>query len=440
MIAKVGRTFGISTLEKQANYHQKKIDEGVAVVLVSTTGVNSPKDFLSEMRQTVESDRRMRSKNRYKDFSLNLPHGELVDENLYKDLASDYLNRMGYGNCPYIVIRHDDKEHSHIHIMASVIDFDGRRVSDTLEKERSMKISRDMEKEYNLEQTQYHQFNSRTYGEVKAREFYFDKALKKAMRNHVTRAELAPYLKGLPLLKNASRTMDEYRTLLGENFDKVGAILEERGHFAPLLKDELLEKMDAIRERSATFSEFQERMKSEGLYMRMVKDKFVYGMPDANFYVKEGKMPQTYRYENMKEQGVIDRLSPDLQKNYIYNTAREQMIGCPDLDTFRERMRDKGIAVTEFERKDGMSLYYKMADSTNQIPSSDISPRLSYDSLCDYFEGIDKTPVPPMPFPVQSEEQEKDVHLKTSNEKNDEDNLSRKPKRRKKGKNNSRGI
>ena len=172
----------------------------------------------------------------------------------------------------------------------------------------------------------------------------------------------------------------------------------------------------------------------------MVKDKFVYGMPDANFYVKEGKMPQTYRYENMKEQGVIDRLSPDLQKNYIYNTAREQMIGCPDLDTFRERMRDKGIAVTEFERKDGMSLYYKMADSTNQIPSSDISPRLSYDSLCDYFEGIDKTPVPPMPYPVQSEEQEKDVHLKTSNEKNDEDNLSRKPKRRKKGKNNSRGI
>lgn len=37
MIAKVGRIFGIITLENQANYHQKKIDKDTAKAFVFST-------------------------------------------------------------------------------------------------------------------------------------------------------------------------------------------------------------------------------------------------------------------------------------------------------------------------------------------------------------------------------------------------------------------
>jgi len=432
MIAKIGNPFAINRLETQINYHQKKIDEGVAQVIFSSTAVDDLHRFLDDMRNYIESNNATRTKNKYIDFSLNLPHGELADDEKFNLLAQEYLYKMGYGNCPYVAIRHDDKDHSHIHIITSTIDFDSKKVSDSNNFERSEKISRALEEKYSLQKTMYNQFNSRNFGELKSREYYFHKALLKGLSNHVTRNMLEPYLKGLPMLKSKDRTQDEYSQLLGENFERVGAILEERGHFTPLLKDELLEKMDAIRERSATISEFQENMKQAGLYMRLVKDEFVYGIPELSFYIKDSRLPKSYRYETMKEEGYIDRLSPDLQSNYIFNNARLAMIGCKSYEQFKDNLREKGISVLEYEKKDDIQLYYKMVGNTALIPSWELSPSLSYDSLCDYFEGVDRTPVPMALEPEQREEVNEKQPTITVGREEDENNLSNESKRRKK--------
>jgi len=429
MIAEISKSFNMEALGTKANYHQNKINSGVAEVIFSTVGVESVKDFLHCMQTTTERDERTRTKNRYIEMSLNLPHNEKLSNDKFNKLAAEYLERMGYGNCPYVAIRHEDKQHSHIHILASVVDFEGNKVSDSKNFEHSQKISRELEDKYLLQKTEYNKFNNRTLGEVKAREYYYHKALQNGLRNHITRRELEPYLKGMPLLKK-ERTASEYKELFGENFAKIGAILEARKHFEPLLKDELLMKMDAIKNGCVTFSDFQDKMKAEGLYMRLVKDQFVYGIPEASFYVKDNKLPQTYRYTYMKDNGVIDKLSPDLQKNYIYNNVREAMIDSANIKQFKEMLDNKGIHVTEYAKQDGIQLYYNMNDSSTIFKDEEISNRFTYASLDDYFSGENRTPVAPQYLPEEQEEQHKKEHYSMGGVE-DTDNLSRKPKRRK---------
>jgi hypothetical protein len=59
--------------------------------------------------------------------SLSLPPGERLDDAKWAEIADDFMAMMGFsGSCPYTVVRHSDKGHDHVHIMASRIGFDGR--------------------------------------------------------------------------------------------------------------------------------------------------------------------------------------------------------------------------------------------------------------------------------------------------------------------------
>lgn len=67
-------------------------------------------------------------------------------------IAADYLQQMGFGKCQYVVVRHTDEEHDHIHIVANRIQIpDGRTMSDSHDYRRSEDIIRSLERHYGLE-------------------------------------------------------------------------------------------------------------------------------------------------------------------------------------------------------------------------------------------------------------------------------------------------
>lgn len=85
-------------------------------------------------------------------ISLNPdPKDILTDEN-YVKIASDYMHQMGYGKQPYIVFKHNDIDRSHIHIVSTTVDKNGNKISDSFEKKRSLEICRHIENDYNLTQ------------------------------------------------------------------------------------------------------------------------------------------------------------------------------------------------------------------------------------------------------------------------------------------------
>lgn len=82
--------------------------------------------------------------------SLNpSPEDRLTDEQLRK-IACEYMERMGYGEQPYIVFKHKDISREHLHIVSLRIDEQGRKLPHDFEARRSMEILRDLERKYGL--------------------------------------------------------------------------------------------------------------------------------------------------------------------------------------------------------------------------------------------------------------------------------------------------
>lgn len=114
--------------------------------------------------------------------SLSLPPPERLDDETWIAIADDYLNRMGYNPVPYIVVRHTDTDHDHIHIVAGRCNLETNRcVKDNWDHLRSRKILKDLEHQYNLTPTANvweTERNSETVGMVRRHRDTGQKAVK----------------------------------------------------------------------------------------------------------------------------------------------------------------------------------------------------------------------------------------------------------------------
>lgn len=83
-------------------------------------------------------------------ISLNPNPQDKVSDEKFRSIAQDYMEQMGYGNQPYVVFKHTDIDRTHIHIVSVCIDEQGRKISDSFEKRRSVNLSRELEIKYGL--------------------------------------------------------------------------------------------------------------------------------------------------------------------------------------------------------------------------------------------------------------------------------------------------
>lgn len=90
------------------------------------------------------------SEKRYVHATLNLPRGEHLDNDTFLALAKAYMEYMGYGEQPYIVVRHHDTEHEHVHIVSSTIREDCSQINLSFDYRRSMAAQKYLEKEFGL--------------------------------------------------------------------------------------------------------------------------------------------------------------------------------------------------------------------------------------------------------------------------------------------------
>ena len=77
------------------------------------------------------------------------PEDRLTDERL-AELAERYMQKMGYGNQPYITYKHADTHNTHIHIVSVCVDEQGKKISDAYEHRRSMTVCRELEADFGL--------------------------------------------------------------------------------------------------------------------------------------------------------------------------------------------------------------------------------------------------------------------------------------------------
>jgi hypothetical protein len=82
------------------------------------------------------------------DFSVQ--DKDKLSNALMVQIARDYMQRMGIVDTQYIIGRHYDKEHPHIHLVYNRVDNNGKTISDSNDRFRSEKICKELTTKYGL--------------------------------------------------------------------------------------------------------------------------------------------------------------------------------------------------------------------------------------------------------------------------------------------------
>ena len=86
--------------------------------------------------------------------SLSAAPGEHLTDDQWREIGTRYLRKMGFTDNQYVMVRHKDTEHEHIHILANRITHAGDVVSDSQDYKRQEAVMREIEKSYRLQRVQ----------------------------------------------------------------------------------------------------------------------------------------------------------------------------------------------------------------------------------------------------------------------------------------------
>src|SRR5690606_11459505 len=108
-------------------YNLEKVEKGVAEILDHSFASTVEKTILTEIQMV-----RIQRPNLKKFFyhtSINFPPGEDLPNDNMRQIGLDYLQANGFTQHQYIMFRHYDADHPHLHILVNRIGYDGSVLS-----------------------------------------------------------------------------------------------------------------------------------------------------------------------------------------------------------------------------------------------------------------------------------------------------------------------
>jgi hypothetical protein len=137
-------------------YHERKVRLGQAECLYAGNMIKDTIELsLQEKRFFIERLETLNDRVERKTLHIfiSFPRKESPDNETVRNLGKDYMKGMGLGDQPYLIYRHWDAVHDHIHIVTSGIKNDGTKI-DIWQGNliRSFQLSRQLERKYGLYQ------------------------------------------------------------------------------------------------------------------------------------------------------------------------------------------------------------------------------------------------------------------------------------------------
>jgi hypothetical protein len=151
MVARINKGHSLS---RSLNYNELKLKQEKAELILAE---NYPKDmelltFYDKLhRLTHQAELNERVKANSVHLSLNFDPKEKLNREKLQEIAQSYMEKIGFGRQPYLVYRHLDAGHPHVHILTTNIEADGKRIEmHNIGKNQSEKARKEVEKEFNL--------------------------------------------------------------------------------------------------------------------------------------------------------------------------------------------------------------------------------------------------------------------------------------------------
>lgn len=148
---------------------------------------------------------------------------KLTDERM-RELAAAYMERMGIADTQYIVARHNDTEHPHLHIIYNRVKYDRTLVPDNNERRRNVKVCKQLKRQYGLTFSKGKQNikTGRLHGADKVRQELFD-AITRILPKCDRIADLSAKLKRQGIgVQFVHRGSDPKKAVQGVTFTKGG--------------------------------------------------------------------------------------------------------------------------------------------------------------------------------------------------------------------------
>lgn len=136
------------------NYNESKVRAGKAVCLAAEGYLKEVHemnfyDKLEGFRRLTVLNERAAIKTLH--VSLNFDPTEKLRDDILAELASEYMQKIGFGTQPFLLYKHMDAGHPHIHIVSTTIREDGSRINThNIGRNGSEKARKEIEQRYGL--------------------------------------------------------------------------------------------------------------------------------------------------------------------------------------------------------------------------------------------------------------------------------------------------
>lgn len=135
-------------------YNENKVEQGVAECIMAGNYPSDPDELsqsarLNMLLRLAELNQNVRRNSVH--ISLNFDPSEDLDREQLRQIAQTYMDRIGFGEQPFLVYRHHDAAHPHIHILSVKIRPDGTRIeTQNIGRNLSEKARREIEQIFGL--------------------------------------------------------------------------------------------------------------------------------------------------------------------------------------------------------------------------------------------------------------------------------------------------
>lgn len=151
MVAKV---ISGKDIQGALNYNEQKVLQGTAYCIQASGFLQDANEltFYDKLeRFQALNEKNLRTTTNTLHISLNFDVTEQLSKDEFNSIASTYLNKIGFGNQPYVVYQHTDAAHPHVHIVTTIIQEDGKRIPiHNIGRNQSEKARKEIELEFGL--------------------------------------------------------------------------------------------------------------------------------------------------------------------------------------------------------------------------------------------------------------------------------------------------
>jgi hypothetical protein len=152
----VARITTPNSIQHALNYNEQKIKKGQAELLYAANYLKDADqlNFYDKLRRFTDLiSLNERAKTNTLHISLNFHNSDMLSKEKITEIAVEYMDKIGFAEQPYLVYQHHDSGHTHLHIVTTNIQSNGKRIDTfNIGRNQSEKARKELEQKYKLVQ------------------------------------------------------------------------------------------------------------------------------------------------------------------------------------------------------------------------------------------------------------------------------------------------